>query len=265
MAIFYHVSTSLLNQGEFVPRIPENRITENENDSMERVCVSTTISNCLSALPGSGNLYDTHFKGRGYYKLFRIDTEKLGIGDEHIVFSQTIYENGWVPDAFVTQEYWITVPFTVPEEDSTIIKLDDWCQERAYVVPSDALVLAHEMYQGDLYKAYRAIYEGSVPTVYFLSGIQFQYEDVRKDEIVTLHVYSEEEETKFTKFISKHFQVEIMEPDKGLLRFRVIEDTNLKMLYLAHLLYAYKRDMTNHWDEEDDEAYENFMEGEDAA
>lgn len=265
MAIFYHVSTSLLNEGKFVPRIPENRITENEDDSIQRICVAPTISHCLSALPGSGNLYETHFKGRGYYKLFRIDTEKLGISDEHIISSQTIYENGWVPDAYVTQEHWITIPFTVPEEDSIIIKLDDWCQEREYVVPSDALTLAHEMYQGDLYKAYSAIYEDSVPMVFRLSGIQFQYEDVRKHEIVTLHVYSDEEEKKFKKFISKHFQVEMMEPDKGLLRFRVMEDSNLKMLFFTHLLYAYKEDMTNHWDDEDDEAYENFMEGENAA
>ena len=116
--VLYHVSTDIHHNGVFTPRIPEYKF-DFEDKTTKRVCVSSTIEGCLSALPSKECIEEN---GSGYIKLFQIDLEALGLSEE-VLDDVFLYENGLLDDSLVTNEHWITAPFKVPEENQTICKL----------------------------------------------------------------------------------------------------------------------------------------------
>ncbi len=94
----YHISINLSHDGTFVPAIPESRMQE-EEDEIKRICVSTTIEGCFSALPSGGSrINDLAEKTGGVFRVFHIDTEACGIPDEAILSDNYLYEEGLVPD-----------------------------------------------------------------------------------------------------------------------------------------------------------------------
>lgn len=132
--ILYHITQKLLQEPSFTPRIPKNRI-QGEDDSIERVCVSDSIEGCLSSMPRGGkNLHETIDATNGVYRLFRINTEKLGIEEENILTPETLYNRNLVIDSILTGEYWITSPFKVPNEDVLYIHISDFSLG-AYSIP----------------------------------------------------------------------------------------------------------------------------------
>ena len=57
MEVLWHVSFDKVPEGRFIPRVPENRITQGEyieDDTIKRVCFSNSIENCLNAMPCGG-------------------------------------------------------------------------------------------------------------------------------------------------------------------------------------------------------------------
>ena len=122
MAIYYHVSTDITHNGEFIPRVPSFRHGDSEDSTTARVCVSTSIEGCLSAIPNGGSGLDyLRMEQRGYFQVFKIDTDKLGIGESDVVLSEELYEKDSVRDANFTDEVWITTPFIVPMEDRELM------------------------------------------------------------------------------------------------------------------------------------------------
>lgn len=120
--ILYHISVDLRHNGNFEPRIPP-KATEKEDVTIPRICVSTSIEGCLSAMPDGGaslGVFNRNF--HGIYKLFRIDTYALDLVD-HTISSQELVEKGYVVDAVITEEYWITKGFTVTESAISYISV----------------------------------------------------------------------------------------------------------------------------------------------
>lgn len=134
--ILYHISTDVKKDGHFTPRIPRHTMG-NENREQLRVCAAPSIQACFTGLPGGGHqLVNLNAQQDGFFKLFRINTEKLGISDEDILTPVQLTEHGWVPDAKYTLEHWISVPFTVAEEDSFVIILNRWSQREVEMLPA---------------------------------------------------------------------------------------------------------------------------------
>lgn len=160
MAVFYHVSPDLKHNGEFIPRVPYNRHEEMEDNKTHRVCVSPSIEGCLTAIPGGGSGFlDLCEEQRGYFLLFRIDTEKLGIPQENIISDEELFQKDLVRDADISKEHWITCPFTVPKEDKIIIKIEDFFEDINDLIPYFIYQLADEKFEGDYLEAYKEYFK----------------------------------------------------------------------------------------------------------
>lgn len=173
---FYHVSQDIHHDGVFTPRIPsrDSRM-DGEDIENERICVSRTLAGCFSAFPGGGSRLDElNEKQRGYYKVFEIDTEKLGIADEHILSSEMLFESGKVEDACFTDECWIMIPFTISSDDCYMIYLSDWEEEPKDLIPHDIMLIADKEYDGDYSAAYMDI-KGDFPsTVNIVTNLSYK-------------------------------------------------------------------------------------------
>lgn len=119
MATYYHISLDLSHNGNFSPKVPRDRYTT-EDSYTKRVCVSDSIAGCLNAIP-DGLLFTEEY--HGYFKLFEIETDKLGISNNEIVQPLSLYENNGVYDALLTGEHWILSAFNVPKEKQFICNL----------------------------------------------------------------------------------------------------------------------------------------------
>lgn len=131
--ILYHISTDLTKDGNFYPRIPE-AMGLWEDNTTKRICVSASIEGCISAIPKSiGGVVSAN---NGVCKVFRIDTEKLGIPNVDIIDALELYTNDCVRDAEITKEHWIRSGFTVPYEDIFYIRINQYTWEKVTVIPS---------------------------------------------------------------------------------------------------------------------------------
>lgn len=119
----YHVSFDLSHPGIFTPRVPDSR-RRGEDAVNARVCVSDTLDGCLTASPQGGqNLSESLLETDDEVKIFVIDTEKLGLTLEDVLFPEELYRNGQVDDALLSGEHWILSEFVVPPEDQSIVHI----------------------------------------------------------------------------------------------------------------------------------------------
>lgn len=192
--IYYHVSVETDKDGVFVPGVPEIGMI-GESEDHERVCVAPSMGDCFSAIPNGGNrMADLNLTQIGFYKVFRIDTEKLGIADSEIVTSETLYDNGWVPDAKWTNEHWIMKKFTVPDEDSFLIHLTEWDELSYDLVPEHIQRIADERYAGNIHKAFYDLEAGgTVPAMTSISDCIFRTEPYQKGDIFPVEFWEHDE------------------------------------------------------------------------
>lgn len=235
MAIFYHVSTNLRHPGKFEPRIPSCRHKAQEDSETPRISVAPTIEDCLTAIPnGGGHLDEMNIQQRGYYLVFKIDTEKLGIEDEHIVASDTLYERDLVRDADISNEHWITKSFEVPEEDCFLIKLIVWEEVAHDIVPYSIYAIADEKYEGDYLRAYTEIYKEHVPCSVGITDPQYIQENVKVGEEISLYFESDEEKELVQTYLEKHYKFKLTTEFMDELTFTMKQAANLKSLFLYH-------------------------------
>lgn len=178
---YCHISTRLDFNGEFVKRVPTTR-TAGENNTIERVCVASTIEGALTAIPNGGMRLDTYKDVEYIFKLCIIDTEKLGITDEDIIKSDMLYETGMVPDAHLTEESWITKSFKINEEDMFIIKLNSWEEESHDLFSYDIQVAAETEYDDDIYEAFNDLVGGNIPCITGITELDFISENLVKGQ-----------------------------------------------------------------------------------
>lgn len=235
MTIYYHLSTNIYHEGIFEPRIPLIRHRDQEDDSISRISVAPTIEDCLTAIPNGGYLLDgLNLQQRGYFLIFKIDTEKLGIGNEHIVQTKTLYEQDLVRDADVTNEVWITTPFKVPEEDRFLINLTGWREEPLDILPHSIFAIANDKYDGDYFKAYTDIYQSLVPSSVGIVDATYTHELVKEGQIISIYFEEYDEKVSVSNYLKSNFEVKIIEEDDVEIRFVMTKDSNLRDLFYHH-------------------------------
>lgn len=135
---FYHViwgSHSLDLSKPISPRVPNNTMN-GEDKSIGRICVSTSLDDCLTGLGPvniglhylSENLrqHDNKIELTDVTLPFTVAKFNMDRGDPSVMLPGKVAK--YVPDAFLSQECWITNP-TIPEEalnlwliDGTLVK-----------------------------------------------------------------------------------------------------------------------------------------------
>ncbi|WP_088362989.1 hypothetical protein [Bacillus cereus] len=129
--VYYHITTDLEHTGYFEPRIPENAF-DFESKTFNRICVSDSIEGCFNAVPC---LDEFSADGIGYFKVFEIVPEELGLTDNDIVGPEYLYKNENMHDALITNEHWITKPFQVPKEKQTVCKMSFFEETSRVIIP----------------------------------------------------------------------------------------------------------------------------------
>ncbi|WPQ59794.1 hypothetical protein [Paenibacillus polymyxa] len=239
MTVYFHLSTLLSHEGAFVPRVPENQIHGIKESTIKRVCVSKTIEGCFTAIGNGQNPHDANFVRRGYYVLFKIDTEKLGIEKRHIVSSRQIYRNGWVPDADVTKEHWITKSFQVPKEEMSYIQIQSFKQVQTMAYPYEVVNLARNGDQGNVESIYKKRYSNPLPCVRETVSLNYQTSKGLTGKERFMFVQGEEEKETVIDFLTKNYKVELLDRCKDKIHFRLLEDKELLPLFLTNLIASW--------------------------
>lgn len=234
MPIFYHVSTNIHHDGTFIPRIPQNR-HEDENDTIPRVCVSSTIEGCFTAMPNGGYSLDMlNISTSGLYLIFRIDTDKLGILPDNIYTSDVLYQRDLVRDADLSDEHWITSSFIVPKEEQTVILLKSWDVEETDLIPAYIHDLADKNYDGDYCEAYRKeFYTSFVPSAVYIKNLRFLEERVKPGETILYRVEHFHQES-IKRYLEDIFGIPVHEEDLHTLSFSVNTDVTLLPVFQYH-------------------------------
>jgi len=136
--ILYHASLDLNIVEEFVPRVPSQAIRYiHEDGTIERICVTSSISGALTAAPWGGSDFTENidlFPTNRLIRIYEFDTEK--IAEESIIKPEYLYENDLVRDAEITGEHWITEP--VKPTRTYLIKPTKYCDN--YIVDDISFV-----------------------------------------------------------------------------------------------------------------------------
>lgn len=128
----YHVCLAELAQGDtFYPRVPENRAV-GEVSTTPRICLSDSISGCVSAVPWGGLQFDEMMISIPYatesypIKVYEFDSEDIEEGN--LICPSTLYKEGLVPDAEINQEYWVVNQNLKPRK-SYFISITEFIEE----------------------------------------------------------------------------------------------------------------------------------------
>lgn len=93
----YHVSVFLQDKKVlFKPRVPKSA-AEGENATIERICFSTSIENCIKAIGPS------KFKSGTKFMVFEAD---IDADSESLIPPQALFDRNYVKDALENEEYW---------------------------------------------------------------------------------------------------------------------------------------------------------------
>lgn len=113
----YHVSLAREVIHNFTPLIPAN-IQDNENTTQPRICLAPTLEGCLTSIIQKEKSMHTKLKGT-ILNVYLFDVDKLG----RLVGSMDLSEQGYVSDAYLTNEYWCLDPIAVQKDDVRKIQI----------------------------------------------------------------------------------------------------------------------------------------------
>lgn len=127
--MLYHVSLIRHNYNRFTPRIPESRSRKTrENDTIKRICLSSNIEGCLTAIPERGLEYFADQESRGVpFLLYLYSIDESSIEKSNIINPEKLLEKQYVFDAKVTNEHWIINQDIVFDEPKLlrVVNLDE--------------------------------------------------------------------------------------------------------------------------------------------
>lgn len=241
--IFFHISSDLSKDGYFFPRIPY--ITrEDEDTNLNRVCVADSFNGTFTAIPnGAGNL-DTYLEESSYYfKVFVIDTKKLGI--KNIMTSEELYKKDYVRDAMITGEHWILEDFTVPDEDIFYIRLNNWTEEPEDIYPYEIYKLSEtDEYEGDYVEAYYDTYQDDVPYMITIQNVQFDDCYLNTGECFEVDLESVEssldKQDLKDKFLANHPNIEFIDvEDDDNIKILAKEDQDISLIMYLDWFYKH--------------------------
>lgn len=227
--VFCHVSTNIKKNGFFKPRVPDNlyMYVQEENDEIDRICVAPTLEKALSAIPrGGSNLFDWYEDNGMYFKVFIIDTKKLGIKESSIVVPEYLVKNKYVLDAEQTREHWILEAFEVTEEDSFLINVKDFKIEKDFNILKDLDITTDYVYNNE-------IIEIDMDYVDYSQGVF--------EEDLCLHI---EKEKLKSNFLKTNPEIEFIDKeDEDKIRFITKKDQSIRKLmefdsqYKTNIMY----------------------------
>ena len=237
MAVFYHATVDFNHNGEFIKRIPPMKL-EGENNTIKRVCVASTIEGCVSSMPGGGeSLGNLNYDTRGYYLIFRIDTEKLKIDSKNIISPEELYEKGYVADAKIHNEFWITESFTVPKEDRLFINISDWDEDFEPIIPKNILKIAEEEYYGDYEEAYLEAYKEYLPKAVVIKNLKYITTELKKGENHLLFFQYSDEEEQIISVLDEIEGISYESDNTNIISISANKNIDLTNLFLAHYDY----------------------------
>ncbi len=119
----YHLSVDRLGDEVFYPRVPNDRL-EFEDDTIPRICVSTSVRGCIKGL----GMDETH-----HHVFLYTPVEYKGKKIKDHIFKPTVDE---VPDVVKTREKWITCPVKMKYLGvvDVIPHIDHWGRVRDKVI-----------------------------------------------------------------------------------------------------------------------------------
>ena len=111
----FHISINIQEKIKlFTPRIPE-RIYDGENNTIERICFSDTVMNCMKSI------YVPLFKTGSKIMIYK---KSFDLYDKNLINPEEIYNKGYVKDAKANHEYWYLKPITITGELYEITNID---------------------------------------------------------------------------------------------------------------------------------------------
>lgn len=173
---------------KFVPRIPNNPMPD-EDVTIERICLSKSISGCFNAASW-GNMMRGDFE---VYRLYCFDEKD--IQEENFIDTEILWKEELVPDAGLTEEVWVINQELIPVniqyfiitsfERKTSVLLS-YEQSKTGVIPENA----HKRWIKEIHEIEfipeNEMFIGSVlPNNYMLTDfflrdfIPFEFEEVR--------------------------------------------------------------------------------------
>ena len=127
---FYHVSLELdYIISLFEPRVPVS-IMEHEDEVTPRICISSSIDGCLSAVPWGGanlweymemNLYEECEDENIYVRVYEFE---IDANNSYLISPEKLWESDLVRDAICNREYWY-IGELIPN-DTYVIAISDW-------------------------------------------------------------------------------------------------------------------------------------------
>lgn len=104
---------------EFIPRIPKTRTVE-EDGTIERICFSDSIEGCLNGK--ADRLFECSENDCTKIMVYKM---RIQDDDPYLKKWREIYEEGLVPDAALTHEYWYLKRITLQGEAKVVECVED--------------------------------------------------------------------------------------------------------------------------------------------
>jgi len=113
-----HISYDPISAFEL--RIPENRLEE-EDSSINRICLAPSIEDCINAKPGRGRAIQVALE-RNIPLILYVYQAEIPCDAEYLVRPSTVCKEFHVKDAIINQEYWVT---EIPEFHESMLLVAD--------------------------------------------------------------------------------------------------------------------------------------------
>lgn len=136
--VFSHLTAEQIKNIVFFPDIPYS-IMKGENQDIERICMSESIEGCLTSI--GWNRLDCLFQDLMDEEtealrvvILKFDTDKLD--KRYLRNPEELDEKGYVPDAYITREWWYEIPVT-PDEVEIRYLFNYSIDNNEYVMPKE--------------------------------------------------------------------------------------------------------------------------------
>lgn len=135
---FQHLTAEQIKNIMFFPEIPY-RILKGENDEIERICLAESVEGCLTAI--GWNFLDTMFQDcmdeeTEALRIVILKFDKDRLDKKYLRSPEELDEKGYVPDAYITREWWYELP-AKPDNVEIRYLCDYDMNDNDYVVPRD--------------------------------------------------------------------------------------------------------------------------------
>ena len=149
---FSHLTEERIKDIMFFPDIP-HAIMKEENQDIERICLAESVEGCLTSI--GWNRLDTTFQDfmdeeREALRVVILKFDINNLDKKYLLSPEELDEKGYVPDAYITREWWYGLP-AKPDEVEIRYLYDYDMSENEYVIPREVRMYMkeHNIVEGD--------------------------------------------------------------------------------------------------------------------